>query len=84
MGTSLKTQVDHNVVHGKFLDFVNVPTQNRPLSPLSLSMPDGKALHNVMYMFVEHKIVKVSASADHGFISNVFPTIKKRWFSYTQ
>lgn len=54
----------HDVVHGKFLDFVSVPTQNKHPSPIRLSVMDQKALDSAMCRFLEHKIVERCAPGD--------------------
>ena len=67
----------HDVVHGKFLVFVSVPIQRIPPAPLSLSFTDQKALDSAMLKFLEQGIVESCAPVDHGFLSNIFPTIKR-------
>lgn len=65
------------MVHGNVRDFVNVPTQNKPQSPLNLSVADHQALGNAMCMCLEHRRVEECVPGDQGFIFNAFPIIKK-------
>lgn len=67
----------YDVVHGKFLAFVRVPIQGSPPAPLSLSLSDEKALDSAMLKFLEQRIVELCAPGGHGFLSNIFPTIKR-------
>ena len=67
----------HDVVHGKLLVFVDVPMQRQPPGPLFLSPADRAALDTAMVTFIERNIVELCLPGDQGFISNVFPTLKK-------
>lgn len=67
----------HDVVHGKLLVFEDVPIQKNPPGPLFLSAADRFALDTAMVTFIEHNIVELCPPGAPGFVSNVFPTVKK-------
>ena len=67
----------YDVVHGKLLDFVHVPLQRHPPPRLSLSHVDRSLLDTAMLKFIDQGIVESCPPGDHGFFSNVFPTLKK-------
>lgn len=75
-GTLSKDKWIHEVVHGKVLTFVSVPTQDKPPSTLNLYLADHQVLDNAITSFFEQKIVEECVPEDQFFISNVFPTIK--------
>lgn len=58
-------------------DFEGVPTQHKLPTPLNLLIPDRKALTSAMTRFIEQKIVERYEPGDRGFVSNIFPIIKK-------
>ena len=67
----------HDVVHGKLLVFTSAPSQRHPPAPLNLSVTDRAAVDFAIEYFLNHKIVELCAPGDQGFVSNVFPTVKR-------
>ena len=62
---------------GKILEFTSLPRQRGIPPPLHLSVADTLALDSAMVGFIKHKIVERCEPQVPGFVSNVFPTIKK-------
>lgn len=75
-GSLTKDIFIHNVVHGKFLDFASLPSQNNPPSPLKLSTADSHALDIALSLFLKQQIIERCEPEKHGFFSNVFPFTK--------
>ena len=67
-----------DVVCGHVLEFDELPLQSALPWPLSLSDSDSAALDAALLRFVEQGIVeRCVAFSGNGFVSNVFPTLKK-------
>ena len=60
----------HDVVKGKFLEFVSIPFQTVPPRPLALSRADDQTLNDALYQFLKQSIVELCLPEDHGFVSH--------------
>lgn len=67
----------HDAVDGKVLDFDSLPRQEGLPPPLQLSVADTLALDTALVGFLQCNIVERCEPQVRGFVSNVFPVIKK-------
>ena len=65
------------MVHGIVLVFVDVPIQRKPPGPLILSSSDHVALDTAMFIFIIQFTSGIMSTKNQGFISIVFPILKK-------
>ena len=66
-----------DVLNGYILEFSETPVQTSLPPPLNLPALDQQALDKAMTHFIAQGVVESCALSRQGFVSNVFPTMKK-------